>query len=96
MTVEPPEDTNNIEIAIDIDESPLGSEPFYRFALQVQMGACKCIYPPELTSFDPEDTSEWRQEELLPEFVIPETPLGTITALTSMVFAFILYRKIGH
>ena len=61
------------------------------------MGTCKFIYPEGLDPFTPNDTSEWIEEEVVfPDFVIPETPLGSITALMSMVFAFILYRKIGH
>jgi len=102
MTVDTPADTDgmtlSIEIAINRDGSPLGSEPYYSFALNGEIDTCAFIYPKWLAdSFDPEDTSEWIKEEVLPpEFVIPETPLGTITALMSMVFAFILFRKIGH
>jgi len=99
MTVSYDSDTNTTSIGIATltrEGSPLGSVPTYSFALYGEHAGNFIIFPEELASFDPEDTSEWKQEELLPEFVIPETPLGTITALTSMVFAFILYRKLIH
>jgi len=97
MTVDTPEDTDTLSIGIAIEDgSPLGSELSYRFVLQGIMGTYSFQYPVEL-DFTKTDTSKWMEEEVVfPEFVIPETPLGTIIALMSMVFAFILYRKIGH
>jgi len=92
--------TNTLSIGIatrNREGSPLGSVPTYSFALVGEHAGTFIIFPEEL-EYSPEFplSSDFEKEVLSPEFVIPETPLGTITAIMSMVFAFILYRKIGH
>jgi hypothetical protein len=95
LTVDSDGNTISIGIAINRDGSPLGSEPYYRFALMGDMDTNVFFYPELLEdSFNPLDTRDWIEEPLIPDFVIPVTPFGTTGDLMLIVFAYIIYIKI--
>jgi len=95
ITVDTDVHSLSIGIAINRNGSPLGSEPFYRFALSGEMDTCVFFYPKWLEdSFSPLDTSEWIEEVLIPVSVIPVTPFGTAGDLMLIVFAYMTYIKI--
>lgn len=103
ITVDVDETTLSIGVAtLNQEGSPLGSVPSYSFGLIGVMQGYLVVYPETLGSevedpeYTPFNSEYFEEEELWPEFVIPETPFGSIIALISMLSALILYNKKGH
>jgi hypothetical protein len=103
ITIDVDETTLSIGVAtLNQEGSPLGSVLSYSFGLIGVIQGCLVVYPDELSSevddpdYTPFNSEYFEEEELWPEFVVPETPFGSIIALISMLSALILYNKIGH
>lgn len=95
MTVTISSKTLSIGIAVNKNGSPLGSEAFYCFAISGGVGGEPLVYPESLgESFDKTDSSEFVKETLILQNMIPELPLGTVTALMSMFVTFLLYTRV--
>ena len=95
MTVSLSGKTLSVGVAVNKNGSPLGSESFYSFAISGEVDGEELIYPESLGSeFDQTDSSDFEKETLIPQNMIPEIPLGTITVVMSMFVAFAVYVRI--
>jgi len=95
MTVTNSSKTLSIGIAVNKNGSPLGSEAFYSFAISGGVDGELLVYPESLgESFDETDSSEFEKEAIIPQNMIPELPLGTVSALMLMFVAFLWYTRV--